>query len=241
MSDTPNLGLPYIEAAQAQKHVTHNEALRVIDALAQLAVLGRDLSEPPASPGEGDRYLVAAAASGAWSGYEDHVAAWQDGAWMFHAPRVGWLCWVADQMSLVTWDGESWTDAAAAMGAMGDLETLGVNATADETNRLAVSSAATLLTHEGAGHQLKVNKNAPGDTASLLFQSAFSGRAEMGLAGDDDFHFKVSADGEEWNEAIVIDRATGEVSLPNTEISGGSGGGGGGNAGLGASLFWAAN
>lgn len=239
MSDTPNLGLPYIEAAQAQKHVTHNEALRALDALAQLAVLDRDLAEPPASPQEGDRYLVAAAATGVWSGQEHAIAAWQDGAWMFHAPRVGWLCWVADEMALITWDGEAWMDAAAAMGSIGELESLGVNATADETNRLAVSSPATLLNHEGSGHQLKINKNAEEDTASLLFQTGHSGRAEMGLAGDDDFHFKVSPDGAAWNEAIVIDRATGEVTFPNTTLSGAPGGGG--SAGLGVSLFWAAN
>ena len=53
MDDTPNLGLPYIMAAQSQKHVTHNEAIRVLDAMVQLAVLDRDLSAPPVSPAEG--------------------------------------------------------------------------------------------------------------------------------------------------------------------------------------------
>ncbi len=58
------------------------------------------------------------------------------------------------------------------------------------------------------GHQLKINKASASDTASLLYQDAFSGRAEFGLAGDDDFHFKVSPNGNSWKEAIVIDRAT---------------------------------
>ena len=39
MTDTANLALPCIEGSQAQKHVTHNEALRVLDTLVQLAVL----------------------------------------------------------------------------------------------------------------------------------------------------------------------------------------------------------
>ena len=72
---------------------------------------------------------------------------------------------------------------------------IGINATADATNRLAVKSAATLFDNAGAGHQHKINKAAAGDTASLLFQAGSSGRAEMGLAGDDNFHVKVSADG----------------------------------------------
>src|SRR5690606_5997668 len=50
MDATPNLDLPYIMGAQAQKHVTHNEAIRKLDALVQLAVLDRDLTAPPTSP-----------------------------------------------------------------------------------------------------------------------------------------------------------------------------------------------
>ena len=71
----------------------------------------------------------------------------------------------------------------------------GVNATADATTRLAVSAAASLFNHAGAGHQLKLNKAGPADTASLLLQTGWSGRAEIGLAGDDDLHVKVSGDG----------------------------------------------
>ena len=85
----------------------------------------------------------------------------------------------------------------------------GVNATADATTKFAVAAAASLFNHAGNGHQHKINKNAAGDTASLLFQTGTSGRAEMGTTGDDDFHFKVSADGSTWKEAIVIDRTTG--------------------------------
>jgi hypothetical protein len=59
------------------------------------------------------------------------------------------------------------------------------------------------------------------DTASLLYQDAFSGRAELGLAGDDDFHLKVSADGATWKEAILINRWTGAVTLPFTTLGGG--------------------
>jgi hypothetical protein len=47
-----------------------------------------------------------------------------------------------------------------------------------------------------------------------LFQNGFSGRAEIGLAGDDDFHFKVSPDGSAWFDSIKIERATGRVSFP---------------------------
>ena len=125
MSTTPNLGLPYIDAGQAQKHVTHNEALRALDTLVQLAVLDRDLAAPPLSPAEGARWIVQAGASGAWSGRAGQVAAWQDGAWQFSAPAIGWLAYVADEEILVAWDGGSWN----AVSAGGAREVLAANRT----------------------------------------------------------------------------------------------------------------
>jgi hypothetical protein len=114
MTDTTaNLGLPVIAAAQAQKHVTHNEALRVLDTLVQLAVLDRDLGAPPASPGAGERWIVGPSPSGAWAGRADQVAAWQDGAWQFSAPQPGWVAYVADETRIVAWDGTAWGAFAA--------------------------------------------------------------------------------------------------------------------------------
>ncbi len=75
MPDTStHLLLPYLLAAQAQKHVTVNEALRLLDGLVQLAVLDRHLTTPPASPADGDRYIVASGATGAWAGWDLNVA-----------------------------------------------------------------------------------------------------------------------------------------------------------------------
>ena len=92
MTDTVHLGLPTIEGAQAQKHVTHNEALAVLDALVMLAVIDRDLSAPPGSPAEGDRYLVKSPGSGAFAGRDNDVAHYIDSGWSFYPPQVGWIC-----------------------------------------------------------------------------------------------------------------------------------------------------
>lgn len=214
MDETTNLLLPYILAAQAQKHITHNEALRKLDAIVQLSAVDRDLAAPPGAPVDGGRYIVASSPSGAWAGQAGRIAAWQDGAWAFHAPREGWIAWLEDESLAVVWSGTDWVPLAGE--GVNPTPLVGINATADTTNRLAVSSPAILLNHAGAGHQAKINKAAAADTASLLFQTGFSGRAEMGTAGDDDFHFKVSPDGSAWTEAIVIDKDTGEVGLPGT-------------------------
>ncbi len=221
MEQTPNLLLPYIMAAQAQKHVTHNEALRALDAIVQIGVLDDDRATPPVSPTEGDRHIVAAGASLAWAGRDGQVAAYQDGAWAFYTPRSGWIAWRQSDDTLLTFDGMAWV-AASSNVALNPLTggLIGINATADTTNRLTLASPATLFNHDGAGHQLKINKAAAPETASALFQTGFSGRAEMGLAGDDDFHVKVSPDGANWHDAIVVDRTDGSVSFPNTTIGG---------------------
>jgi hypothetical protein len=218
MNETPNLNLPFIMPAQAQKHVTHNEAIRALDAVVQLAVLDRDLAAPPAVPTEGQRYIVATSPTGPWAGRTGQIAAWQDGAWSFFQPKEGWLAWVGDEDKVCAFDGSGWVLAGSG-GSVNPTPLVGVDTTADASNRLAVASPASLFTHAGAGHQLKINKAAAADTASQLFQTNFSGRAELGLMGDDNFRFKVSPDGAAWTEAILIDKATGLVTLTPKSVS----------------------
>jgi hypothetical protein len=214
MSDleSVHLKIPYLAAAQAQKHVTHNEALRRLDTVVQLSVIDSGLADPPASPAEGDRYIVAAAATGDWAGEDGNVTAFVDGAWQFLTPDVGWLAYDAAGATLLVYEASGWE---AASGHVDSVSELGINATADATNRLSVRSDAVLFSSIDAGSggtgdvRFVVNKETAADTASLLFQTGFSGRAEVGLAGDDDFVFKVSPDGSAWAEAIRIDKDTG--------------------------------
>jgi hypothetical protein len=116
MSTTPRLSLPVMEASQAQKHVTHNEALLRLDAAVQLSVADRDRAAPPATRATGARHLVAAGASGAWAGGEGTIACERDGAWDLLVPRAGWLCWVEAESRLLLHDGTVWRDMAAASG-----------------------------------------------------------------------------------------------------------------------------
>jgi hypothetical protein len=123
MMDTTHLQMPYLVAAQAQKHVTHNEALRMLDALVQLSVLDRGRTAPPASPAEGDRHIVGAGATGLWAGWDGSVATWIDGVWMRLLPRPGWYAWVEDEAVLVIRTGTGWVRLEDAMG----LVTLGAS------------------------------------------------------------------------------------------------------------------
>ncbi|WP_371054400.1 DUF2793 domain-containing protein [Rhodosalinus sp. K401] len=214
MDQSPALGLPYILPNQAQKHVTHNEALRVLDAVVQIGVASRGETSPPPAPADGTRHIVAAPAAGAWAGQEEALAAFLDGAWHFFAPKAGWLAWVADEARLLVWDGAAWRVAASS-----DMATLfGVNTEPDAVNRLSVKSDGVLFSHDdvtpgSGGVRLTLNKQDAAATASVLFQSGYSGRAEFGLAGDDNWRVKVSADGVSWRPALAVDAATGHVAV----------------------------
>lgn len=223
---TANLALPLLQAAQAQKHVTHNEALVGLDTLVQLAVLDKDLTAPPAGPAEGDRYLIAGASpTGAWSGWAGRVVRYQDGAWRSFVPRPGWLAFVADEADLYTYAGGAWASFRTTLTAFQNLTRLGLGTTADATNPFAAKLNkalwTALTTGEGGTGDLRytLNKQAPGNTLSLLLQTAFSGRAEIGLTGDDDLRLKVSADGSTWREALRVDRSTGGLDLAAAEAS----------------------
>lgn len=107
MTVSPNLGLAYIVASQAQKEVTHNEALNDLDCLAQLSVMDKDLVVPPPSPSEGQSYIVGPSAIGAWAGHDNEVAFYYAG-WRYKAPKKGWLAFVQDEMKFYVFDGSTW-------------------------------------------------------------------------------------------------------------------------------------
>jgi hypothetical protein len=226
MSDvTPHLGLPLLSASQAQKHVTHNEALGLLDALVQLACLDKDLTAPPASPAEGDRYLVIASSpGGAWAGLGGQVVRYADGLWTGAVPRAGWSAYVIDEADLYVFDGAAWRSFRRTLTAIQSVARLGINTDADNANRLAVKSDAALLSWDdvapGSGDmRVFVNKQAAGRDAALVFETGFAVRAVLGTLGGDDFTLKVSPDGAAFATALTaaaaggVDFASGETAL----------------------------
>ena len=212
MSDTTErLKLPYLMPAQAMKHVTHNEALQRIDASLHLTVDSASAT-PVEIPSAGMMCLIDDDATRDWTGEDGKLAYWQDGIWQFITPLNGWLAWFATDETLRVYQSGSWERVPLPDEVQFDR--LGIGATPDATNRFAVSSEACLLNHGASGgHQLKINKQTTSHTASLLFQSNWSGRAEMGLAGNDAFSIKQSPDGSNWFSALTLS-GNGIVNLP---------------------------
>lgn len=210
MSDTSDiLALPYLLPAQAQKHVTHNEALQKLDILVQLTVEAFGALTPPSLPQDGTVWALGSDPTGDWAGQGNTLAARSDGGWLYITPKPGWRAWGKADGDLRVWTGSAWDTPGVALD---NLDGIGIGTSHDGTNRLAVSAPASLFTHEGGGHQLKINKSATGETGTIVFQTGWSGRAEFGLAGNDDVTLKVS-DGGGWATALRVDTSTAHVGI----------------------------
>ncbi len=221
MSNTPNLALPYLDANQNQKTVTHNAALTILDALVNCHVQSAALAAPPTSPADGQCWIVASGGTGAWVGKDLNIAAWQSGAWSFYPPNKGFVAYVDTLGAAVMWTGTSWTSLLGAITTLA-LNAIGIGTAVDPGNPLSAKLNSALFaalptTASGTGNvRVSLSKQAAANTASFLFQDNFSGRAEIGLAGDDNFHFKVSPDGATFYDALVITAAGGGATLLNT-------------------------
>ncbi len=211
MTTTSHLAITLVEQAQSQKELTLNQALVRIDALLNTGAKSRTIATPPVSPILGDVYIIASSPTGDWVGQAGKIT-YYDSIWRIITPNEGMTLWVNDENLIYSYDGTSWV-LSNNPSEFQDLSKLGINATADSTNKLSVSSGAVLFNHNGANIQAKLNKNSAANTASFLFQTGFSGRAEFGTIGDDNFTLKVSSNGSTWSDALKIISSTGRLAF----------------------------
>ncbi len=156
MTETSQLRLPLLQPAQAQKHVTVNEALVRLDGLSQLVLQSRSLSNPPGSVGEGATYMVPAGAVNAWGGQDGKIAIYSNGGWVFVPPLTGWRGWISDESKPVIFDGSDWvpeTVVQSANGAQTRLEILEADhvlgAGADSTTSMVIPQYASVTAVTG--------------------------------------------------------------------------------------------
>ena len=172
----------------------------------------------PASPADGDRYIVASGATGDWAGWDLNVAIWTDGAWLRLPPRTGWRAWVEDEGLLLVYDGSGWIGTTPA--ALQNMALLGLGTTADASNPFSAKLNAALWTAktvaEGGTGDLfyTMNKEATGDDLGLTLQTGFVTKALVGLFGSDRFRLAVSADGSTFFDGLSVDNASGIVDQP---------------------------
>lgn len=214
MEKTANLALPLLMGSQAQKHVTHNEALEQLDTLVHLTVLDDMRTQPPSEPLIGDLHIVAAGATADWAGRDGTVAWYTGNHWVFLAPRDGWRAWVMQAAAFSVFSDGQWIELASA----GPAPLLGINTQADTTNRLSVKSDAILFSHDdqtpGTGDvRIQLNRANGSREAKVLFADAWSVRAEAGMAGDHVFRIKVSNDGSSFSPGLAVNTSTSNIGL----------------------------
>lgn len=228
MDYTTNLKLPLLVPNQAGKEIMHNEALVILDNIVQNGIISKDLSIPPENPNTNDIYIVGANATGTWEG-KDNQLAFFDNGWRFIEPREGFTFWINDKDKLYCYNGTNWQEITSSdssttskINELQNLSLCGINATANNENKLSVKSDYVLFDNNGNNSKIKVNKAIETDTASHLFQNNYSGRAEFGLIGDDNFTLKVSSDGEIWNNAFIVNKETGNIDFKGNVTMNGS-------------------
>jgi hypothetical protein len=119
MARTMQFGLPLVAPAQAQKHVTVNEALARLDAVAQLRVVSSILPTPPSPVLDGACFLVPEGAEGEWAGAAGRIAVGANGGWAILEPRAGWLAWDEGAGVRRLYDGAAWIEDAVAVSRHG--------------------------------------------------------------------------------------------------------------------------
>ncbi len=140
-SASPRHALPLLFAGQSQKEVIVNEALLAADILLHPAIEAV-ASSPPAAPANGQCWLVGTAATGAFAGQTDRIAAWSEGGWRFFAPREGIRAYDIAAAAYRLYAGGAWRLASAPTAPTG-------GSIVDSEARDAISNIITSLRTAG--------------------------------------------------------------------------------------------
>lgn len=101
-----NFGLTYgYSTAEAWNM---NASFARLDTLVSLSVVSAAVTAPPGSPSAGDRYVIAATASGAWTGKENQVARYTGSAWEYQTAPDGQLAYDESRGAWLRFDGSAW-------------------------------------------------------------------------------------------------------------------------------------
>lgn len=107
-STTPRLSLPLLQPGQAQKEMTHNAALALLDLWVQPAAIAAGANTPPAEPEIGDCWILGDAPAAAWAGHAREIAGWTSSGWHFASPREGTQFWLGGTQGIARFTGGAW-------------------------------------------------------------------------------------------------------------------------------------
>jgi hypothetical protein len=136
MSATPRLGLPFLSAGQAQKEITHNEALQTLDMVVAGTVEEGPRNDAPASQLVGTAYIVGNSPTGAWAGKAQSIAGFTSGGWRFVVPAEGLSVYVKANATWANYRLADW-EMGILRGSRLVVDGLQVGSTASSTHNAA--------------------------------------------------------------------------------------------------------
>lgn len=147
-STEPNFGIKHSWAVGESYKPEMDANLKKLGALFFCSVKNATTTAQPGSPAEGDRYIVGASATGAWSGKDKQVAVFANTAWLFYTPTKGWMA--RDESVAIgtagcfkTFDGTNWVNA--------DFGSPNCQPLDSDLTALANNSTNGMLTRTGSG------------------------------------------------------------------------------------------
>ena len=165
---TPNLALVELTTNQANPENVYNDNLIILDMISQLVVEDITLTTPPGSPSNGERWIPAATATGAWAGHENEIAYYWNG-WGFITPQIGWILHDLDSSERKEWSGSAWTTLASTAtngdvttsGTVADNEVTRYNTTSGDSIQGSTLTNPVLIDDSNAlyGHYAKLSSD----------------------------------------------------------------------------------
>lgn len=172
MTTTPNLSLTTWDTGNTQPELLYNSLLALVDSLVPTpTVTDKDLTSPPSSPALGSLYIVGSPATGLWAGKENHLVAYTyANAWMFFAPKEGWLSYVVDEDKQYRYDGTEWYEVSDGGGGAGVSSLNGQTGDVDieASSGISASTSGGVVTLRG----LIAIRNASGTSDTLVLDDA---------------------------------------------------------------------
>ncbi len=161
LETTPRLALPLLTAGQAQKEVTHNEALICADMLIQPVVQAIGTGSPPTNPEPGQCWVIGESPTGAWTGHALCMVCWSEAGWLFASPFEGMSALNQSNGHIIRYQSGQWVsgDVNAAQVKIGGVQVIGAQrpaisnpsggSTLDSEARITIASILTALREHG--------------------------------------------------------------------------------------------